>query len=442
MINMGCRVNQYEGAVMDAACAEAGFARAAEGEAAQVVVINTCSVTHASDSQARRLIRRAQRENPGARIVVTGCYAQRAPETLAAIEGVDLVLGNQEKLDLAAHLARADADAPIRVGDPFAESSGPFPPLAADAAINPDAPGFGGRARAFLQIQNGCDKRCTFCLIPGVRGPSRSLSLEAALEAGRAFVAQGFGELVLTGIDLGAYGADLGLESGLATLCEQLMAVPGLKRLRLSSIDPEDIDEALIALFADASSPLCPHLHLSIQSGDDRILKRMHRVYDRDLVLRKVAALRHVRPDMVFGADLIVGFPTEDDDAFAQTLALAEAIPLAMPHVFRYSDRPNTPAQKIPQRFRVADSEMKRRSEALIVAGAGHLQAAAERALAEGACEVLVETVDQAGMATGKRRDFLPVRIRGAQTAQSGALLTVQLEAFVAESQTLVGKVL
>jgi len=329
VLTFGCRLNTYESEVIRRTAAEAGLENA--------VVINTCAVTAEAERQARQAIRRARRADPTACIIVTGCAAQIDGARFAAMPEVDRVIGNREKL-----LAKSYApDAPrVRIDDIMAvrETAGHL------------IEGFAGRARAFLQVQNGCDHRCTFCIIPFARGPSRSVPLPAIVAEARALVAAGYNELVLTGVDIGDYGRDLAAELGLglgAMVAALLEAVPELPRLRLSSIDPVEVDDDLWRLFAEEPR-LMPHLHLSLQAGDDLVLKRMRRRHLRADAVELCARLRRVRPDIAFGADLIAGFPTETEAMFANTLAIIDECGLAYLHVFPYSERPGTPAARMP----------------------------------------------------------------------------------------------
>ena len=291
-----------------------------------------------AERQARQTIRRVARDNPGARIIVTGCAAQLDPETFAAMTEVSSVLGNEEKLD------------PARL------VGGPAVQVANIMTVRELAPhlisGLEGRTRAFVQVQQGCDHRCTYCIIPFARGPNRSLSIEAITDQVRTLVEAGYLEVVLTGVDICSYGADVAGLSGPAGLGKMvtrvLAAVPELKRLRLSTLDPAAIDDDLFRLFA-AEERLMPHLHLSLQAMDDTVLKRMKRRHGRDDAVAVVARARKARPDAVFGADLIAGFPTETEAMFENTLAAVKDLGLAYLHVFPYSARPGTPAARMPE---------------------------------------------------------------------------------------------
>jgi threonylcarbamoyladenosine tRNA methylthiotransferase MtaB len=327
ILTFGCRLNAFESEVMRRHALAAGL-----GDA---VIVNTCAVTGEAVRQARQAIRKARRERPAARIVVTGCAAQLDAAAFAAMPEVDRVLGNGEKLDPAAW---ADA-APIAVGDIQA--------LHETAAHLID--GLAERARAFVQVQQGCDHRCTFCIIPFARGPNRSVPLGQIVAQVRRLVANGIREVVLTGVDITAYGADLPGKPTLGGLVRRLLAqVPDLPRLRLSSIDPAEVDGQLLQAIAEEER-LMPHLHLSVQAGDDLVLKRMKRRHGRDDVLRLVDEVRARRADVAFGADLIAGFPTESDVMFERTLALIDQAELSFLHVFPYSARQGTPAARMPQ---------------------------------------------------------------------------------------------
>ncbi|HWJ72743.1 MAG TPA: tRNA (N(6)-L-threonylcarbamoyladenosine(37)-C(2))-methylthiotransferase MtaB [Kaistia sp.] len=328
VLSFGCRLNTLESEVMRANARAAGLD--------QAVLVNTCAVTAEAVRQARQQIRRARRERPGVPIIVSGCAAQIDPAAFAAMPEVDMILGNAEKL----RPADWRGDGPrLRVGDVMDER-------ATDGHAARDME---GHTRAFVAIQNGCDHRCTFCVIPYGRGPSRSVPMGAVVESIRDLVASGHAEVVLTGVDITAYGADLPGKPTLGRLVAAILKlVPELPRLRLSSLDTIEVDEALMAVIG--SEPrLMPHFHLSLQAGDDMILKRMKRRHGRDDAIRFCDRVRALRPDAVFGADLIAGFPTETEPMFAQTAALVDECGLTHLHVFPFSPRPGTPAARMPQ---------------------------------------------------------------------------------------------
>ena len=341
VVTFGCRLNAYESEVIRRHAQAAGLA--------DTVVVNTCAVTAEAVRQSRQTIRRLKRERPDARIVVTGCAAQTEPRAFADMPEVALVLGNEAKVSAQAWrehreiLARAPfalaAEEKVAVNDIMAVKE--------TAAHLVD--GHEGRARAFVQVQNGCDHRCTFCIIPYGRGNSRSVPMGEVVAQVRRLRARGYREIVLTGVDLTSYGANLPGAPRLGTLVKQILKhVPELERLRLSSIDSVEADHDLLDAFAD-DARLMPHLHLSLQAGDDLILKRMKRRHLRADAIAFCEQVRRLRPDVVFGADIIAGFPTEGEDMFARSLDLVDACGLTHLHVFPFSPRPGTPAARMPQ---------------------------------------------------------------------------------------------
>jgi threonylcarbamoyladenosine tRNA methylthiotransferase MtaB len=332
IITLGCRLNAYESEVMRKHASEAGLG--------PCVIVNTCAVTGEAVRQAEQTIRRLRRENPSARLIVTGCAAQVEPERFAEMDEVDHVIGNAEKLEPTTFLKLSTDDLErIAVNDIMAVK---------ETALHM-IDGFGSRARAFVQIQNGCDHRCTFCIIPMGRGPSRSVPAGEVVTQIRRLVEDGCREVVLTGVDITSYGGDLPGKPSLGRLVRQILAhVPELPRLRLSSIDQVEADHHL--LDAIATEPrLMPHFHLSLQAGSDMILKRMKRRHLRVDAIRFCAHVRALRPDVVFGADLIAGFPTETEEMFEDTLGLVDDCSLTYLHVFPYSPRKGTPAARMPQ---------------------------------------------------------------------------------------------
>ncbi|HUC62966.1 MAG TPA: tRNA (N(6)-L-threonylcarbamoyladenosine(37)-C(2))-methylthiotransferase MtaB [Alphaproteobacteria bacterium] len=348
IVTFGCRLNAYESEIVREAARAAGLADA--------VIVNTCAVTAEAERQARQAIRRARRARPGARIIVTGCAAQIDPARYRAMDEVDQVLGNKEKLETGSY--RAGAASAVAAAADLGETASHL------------TGGFEGRARAFVQVQQGCDHRCTFCIIPYGRGPSRSTPLGAIAAETRRLLAQGAGEIVLTGVDITDYGKDLPGRPTLGQAVRRLLAaVPELARLRLSSLDPVEIDEDLFRLVAEEPR-LMPHFHLSLQAGDDLTLKRMKRRHSRADALRVAQRLRDLRPGVALGADLIAGFPTETEAMFQSTLDLVEECGLAYLHVFPYSAREGTPAARMPQ----VPGEIRK-------ARAQRLRAAGERAL-------------------------------------------------------------
>jgi len=364
IVTFGCRLNTYESEVMRREATSAGLGELKDG----AVIFNTCAVTAEAVRQAKQSIRKARRENPNARIIVTGCAAQTEPASFADMDEVDLVLGNEEKLK--AHNYRALPDFGVndfekaRVNDIFS--------VRETASHMVDA--IEGRARAFVQVQNGCDHRCTFCIIPYGRGKSRSVPMGAVVDQVKRLAGNGYAEVVLSGVDLTSYGADLPGAPKLGRLVRTILRqVPDVRRLRLSSIDSIEADAELLETIA-TESRLMPHLHLSLQSGDDMILKRMKRRHSRDDSIRFCEDVRALRPDIVFGADIIAGFPTETEAMFENSLKIVAECGLTHLHVFPYSPREGTPAARMPQ---IRREIVKQRAARLRAAGetayAGHL---------------------------------------------------------------------
>ncbi len=395
IITFGCRLNAYESEVMREHATAAGMSDA--------VIVNTCAVTAEAVRQAGQAIRRARRARPHAKIVVTGCAAQIDPDRFAAMDEVDHVIGNQEKTQRSAFQALSvEGSEKIAVNDIMSVRE------TASHLID----GFGSKARAYVQIQNGCDHRCTFCIIPFGRGPSRSVPAGEVVAQVRRLVERGYAEIVLTGVDITAYGADLPGEMTLGKLVRSVLKlVPELPRLRLSSIDSIEADAALMAAIAEEER-LMPHLHLSLQSGDDLTLKRMKRRHARAHAVAFCEDVRRMRPDVVFGADLIAGFPTESHAMFASSLSLVDDCGLTFLHVFPFSARKGTPAALMPQ---VDGAIVARRAAALrdkgVAALKAHLAGARGRHI-----QVLMENEAQ-----GRAADFTPVRL--AAELSAGALV-------------------
>jgi threonylcarbamoyladenosine tRNA methylthiotransferase MtaB len=395
IITFGCRLNAFESEVIGAAATDAGLTDA--------VIVNTCAVTAEAERQARQAIRRARREHPAARIIVTGCAATLAPERYAALPDVDLVLDNRAKLRRESY---RDPHPPAAV------AAGPPSPAVRERVNHQHAAGDGNnRVRAYLQVQQGCDHRCTFCIIPYARGPSRSLPPAVLVERARALVEQGFREIVLTGVDLTAYGEDLPDRPSLGRLARHLLReVPELPRLRLSSLDPSEIDEELWTLLGDEKR-LMPHLHLSLQAGDDLILKRMKRRHSRAQAIAAAHRARALRPEVAIGADLIAGFPTESEEMFRRSLDLVAECGIAFLHVFPYSQRPGTAASRMPQ---LDPALVRERAARLRQAGAAMLDAELGRRVG-GEDDVLVERAER-----GRAECYAAVRIMAA--AEVGSL--------------------
>jgi threonylcarbamoyladenosine tRNA methylthiotransferase MtaB len=397
IVTFGCRLNAYESEVIRARAAEDGLADA--------VVFNTCAVTGEAVRQARQAIRKARRERPGAKLIVTGCAAQIDPAAFAGMAEVDLVLGNAEKSRKGVYAPAADAPR-VRVNDIMSvrETAGHL------------IDGLKDRARAYVEVQNGCDHRCTFCVIPYGRGNSRSAAAGEVVEQVRRLAAQGYAEVVLTGVDITSWGADLPGQPTLGQLVARtLKLVPELARLRLSSIDAAEIDADLLRCLGEEPR-LAPYLHLSLQAGDDMILKRMKRRHSRADALRLIEQVRAVRPETAFGADLIAGFPTETEAMFENTLALVDEAGLAFLHVFPFSPRPGTPAARMPQ---LPKAVVKDRAARLRRAG----EAALARHLDRQVGRTVSALVERPGIA--RAEDFTEVAFEGA--AQPGALVSVRI---------------
>jgi threonylcarbamoyladenosine tRNA methylthiotransferase MtaB len=418
IVTFGCRLNAFESEVI---------ARQAEGAGiSETIVLNTCAVTNEAVAQARQSIRRLKRDHPERRIVVTGCAAQSQPEIFASMAEVDRVVGNDDKMRVeawrAARAALADAR---KFGEPSEKIA--VTDIMAVTAMAPHLlEGFqNGLPRVFVQVQNGCDHRCTFCIIPYGRGNSRSVPMGAVVNQIRALVERGHAEIVLTGVDLTSYGGDLPGDPKLGQLTKQILRhVPELKRLRLSSIDQVEADRDLLDVIAD-DERLMPHLHLSLQSGDDLVLKRMKRRHCRAQAIEFCSQVRRLRPDIALGADMIAGFPTETEEMFARSIDLVDECGLTFLHVFPYSPRPGTPAARMPQ---VAGNVIRERAKRLRASGEAALQLRLTSELGR-TRQVLIESANQ-----GRTEHFIPVAISGeapgairslAVTGNDGARLMV-----------------
>jgi len=410
VVTLGCRLNAFESEVIREHALAAGMTN--------TVFVNTCTVTAEAERQARQTIRKLRRENPDAQIVVTGCAAQLGAEKFAAMPEVDRVIGNIEKMEAASLAGGGEA---VQVGDIMAirETAGHLidTPLISD---------FGERTRAFVQIQQGCDHRCTFCIIPFARGPNRSVEPDHIVEQVRLLAERGFAEVVLTGVDICSYGDDMAGAPRLGDVAAKILGeVPQIRRLRLSSLDPATVDDALLDLLAHEQR-LMPHIHLSLQSADDMVLKRMKRRHTRSDAARLVKRMRELRPDAVFGADLIAGFPTETEAMSENTLAAIDELGLTFLHVFPFSARPDTPAAKMPP---VPGNVRKERAAALRAAGDAALGRYLKAQIGQDV-EVLVET---------GREGHTPhyVRVKLDFDAQPGSFITVRASG--AENDHLTG---
>lgn len=340
--NFGCRASQADGAALEASLAASGLSPALDAASAGLVVFNTCTVTESADQDLRTAVRRAKRDNPSAKILVTGCYAQREPESIAALEGVTWVVGNSHKGQIASivqqpeHSDQTPYHAQLHVGDIFAQQSFFAAPVTGPA---------GDRTRPNLKIQDGCDNRCSFCIIPSVRGRSRSADADWVVAEAQRLAGAGFQEIVLTGINLGRWGRERGQGKLLPSLLRRLLAESSIPSLRLSSVEPMDFSHELLELMA--SSPrIARHVHAPLQSGSDSVLRRMHRKYRPHHYAERIRLARSLMPHAAIGADVMTGFPGESEAEFAASLDFIEALPLTYLHVFTYSERPGTKAME------------------------------------------------------------------------------------------------
>lgn len=416
IITFGCRLNSYESEVMQNNADAAGLSDA--------LIFNTCAVTAEATRQARQTIRRMKRENPHKKVIVTGCAAQVDPDQFAKMAEVDTVIGNHEKLEAKTFLSLdLGGEEKVQVNDIFSvkETAGHL------------IDGMADRARAFVQIQNGCDHRCTFCIIPYGRGNSRSVPMGEVVSQIKRLVDKGFQEVVFTGVDITSYGADLPGTPTLGQLVQKIMTlVPDLPRLRISSIDSIEVDEPLYdALISEQR--VMPHLHLSLQAGDNMILKRMKRRHLREQAIEFCQRVKRHRPDMVYGADIIAGFPTETEEMFENSLKLVEECDLTWLHVFPYSEREGTPAVKMPQ---VEKQVRKDRAARLRALGETQVANLFDRSLSR-KDKVLIEKITADGFATGHTEQFIPVRLEltgpddniGSTQVTEGQIVDVRLSA-------------
>jgi len=399
---LGCKTNQFESAAMQEALKSAGYQIVGFADGADLVIVNTCTVTGATDAQSRNLIRRARRQNAACRVIVTGCYAQVDPQALRDLPGVSLVIGNEEKRRLLEFLQRDCQSNLVEVSDIRQAESVCLPPLTS----------FAGRSRAFVQIQNGCDAFCSYCIIPYARGASRSAHEHQILEQINGLVESGFREVVLTGIHIGGYGSDLTPASTLNDLIRRIEAESAIQRLRLGSIEPTELTDELLDTMT-ASRIVCPHLHIPLQAGNDAVLQRMGRTYKRGFFSRLIETARAALPDAAICLDVITGFPGETDREFSDAYDFIAGLPVTNLHVFPYSRRPGTPAAAMPSQ--VPGNISKAR--------AGQLRDLAERkyaSFAEGfvgqTLEVIVETGTSKGLMKGVSRNYLDLRFPGDQS--------------------------
>lgn len=414
LITFGCRLNTYESEVMKSLAKDARLGK--------TIIVNTCAVTSEAERQARQSIRKLKREHPDHDIIVTGCSAQINPTQYAEMNEVGRVIGNEEKLKLESYLGDHDR---VQVNDIMSIK---------ETALHLIA-GFEGKVRAFVQIQNGCDHRCTFCTIPFGRGNSRSVSLSEIVTQVNILLSNGFKEIALTGVDITDYGKDLPASPTLGQTLRRLFnLVPNLTRLRLSSLDPVEVDEDLFELI-QSEKRLLPHFHISLQAGDDMILKRMKRRHLRQDVVDFCTKVKALRPDAVFGADIIAGFPTETEEMFQNTLNLVEECGLTHLHVFPYSPRPGTPAARMPQ---VPKAIGKERAAKLREAGDKQLLKYFNTLIGTDD-DILIEepSLKEEGVFLGKTTGFVPIKISNPDL-QVGDIVRVRISGL--DSMTLLGE--
>ncbi|HLA27340.1 MAG TPA: tRNA (N(6)-L-threonylcarbamoyladenosine(37)-C(2))-methylthiotransferase MtaB [Syntrophales bacterium] len=411
---LGCKVNQYESAGMVETLRENGFSPVSFDGNADVYIINTCTVTGKSDYQSRQLIRRAARANPEANILVTGCYAQIAPEEIARLPGVTMVAGNMEKGDIL-RLIRETVGGERKTVFSDIRRVKEFSAPATDV--------FPGRTRAFLKIQDGCDAFCSYCIVPYARGKSRSLPEAEALERVDSLSKAGYQELVLTGINLGAYGDDLSPATDLLRLLRRIEQKSLIPRLRLSSLEPLEITGDMLSFIRDAGR-FCRHFHVPLQSGDDRILSLMGRKYDAVFFKSLVEKILYYLPDAAVGIDVMVGFPGEDEEAFSHSRQLIESLPVAYLHVFPYSPRPGTPASSLPGR--VTESDKKKRVSIITHVGRTKRETFAGRFLGKELSVLLEARRDQdTRWMKGYSHNYIPVIVTNGNISLVNSLVKV-----------------
>ena len=424
---LGCKANQFDSEIMREEMGRLGFQEVPFAQAADVYIINTCTVTGKSDYQSRQLIRRAHRLNPDAVVIATGCYAEVFPHAVSAVEGVSAVLGNQAKREVASLASRL-----MEKGKPRVR----VPPARKGPLENNHVEGFSRHCRAFLKIQDGCNAVCSYCIVPRARGRSRSLPPEKILEHLARLKTKGFQEAVLTGIHLGSYGLDLSPPTSLAGFLEILERTANLPpRIRLSSVDPLDFSEALLSAIT-RSARICPHLHIPLQSGDNQILSRMNRGYTREAFGALIVEIAEKVPSVCIGLDVIGGFPGEEERHFQNTLDLIESLPVAYLHVFPFSPRPGTMAFDLPQKVR--GEEIRRRCKVLRQLGQRKREAFYCRFLHQ-RVQVLEEkaTVDEEGRRKGVSRNYIPVWIDPEGAYSSGE---IEVEITEVKGQKILGK--
>lgn len=417
---LGCKVNQSETEAMTALFLQRGYQLGEFEQYCDVYVVNTCTVTHAGDRKSRQMIRRAKHINPKAIVVVTGCYAQTSPENVAAIEDVDIILGTNKRHLIVDLVEQFDGRRQQLVD--AKDSLTDFEEITMERVIQ--------KARAYLKVQDGCEQFCTYCIIPYARGPLRSRSMANTLQEAKKLEQAGFQEIILTGIHLGAYGKPSEQEAAqgavqqhtLADLCEMLLAETSFARIRLSSIEPTEVDDHLLRLFAE-NRRMCRHLHLPLQAGDDSVLARMHRPYDIEQYRQEMARIRQAVPDIALSTDLMVGFPGETDEQFANSLRFCDEIAFSSMHIFKYSPREGTPAAGYAEQIsnEVKDARSKQMQE---IAEKNMLHYMAQHLGQQ--VEVLIEEQREDGLWLGHTDNYLHVAVDG--PCQKNTMVLVQLD--------------
>ncbi len=396
---LGCKTNQFETAAMQEVLLKAGYQVIPFDEAAELVIVNTCTVTSATDAQSRNLIRRARRLNASCRVIVTGCYAQVDPETLQSIPGVNLVIGNEEKQHLLDYLKEENGPTRVDVSDIRQADSVCLTPLTS----------FAGRSRAFVQIQNGCDAFCSYCIIPYARGASRSANPDEIISQIKTLVKSGYKEVVLTGIHIGGYGADLDPALTLNELAQRIECETDIHRLRLGSIEPTELTDDLLATMA-TSEIICHHLHIPLQAGDDSVLQRMERTYDTAYFADVVHKVRALMPEAAICLDVITGFPGETDLEAENTYRFISDLPITDLHVFPYSKRPGTPAAEMLNQ--VSGDVSKKRADELRTLAKKKYCRFAEQFVGRD-LEVVIENALKDDLLKGITRNYLDIRFPG-----------------------------
>lgn len=413
IVTLGCKTNQFESAAMGEQLQRGGYRQVDFSSGADLVVVNTCTVTAATDAQSRNLIRRAKRLNSGARIIVTGCYAQIDPQSLTRIPGVTLVIGNREKSTLLNHIQTQKTVGEIKVSD-----------IREEDRVEPlSLAGFEQRSRAFVQIQNGCDAFCSYCIIPYARGKSRSVPVPAVVEQMQKLSAAGYPEIVLTGIHIGQYGLDFDPASSLLTLLQRIEQSGFNGRLRLGSIEPTEFSNELLRYIVD-SEWICPHFHIPLQAGDDDILKRMNRHYSTGFFAQLIEQIRGYLPDAAIGTDIISGFPGERERQFEKTRQLLEHLSLTHLHVFPFSRRQGTPAAEM--KGQLPGNVIKDRAEKLRKIGEDKLTAYADRFVGR-ILEIVVENGELNGCKKGLAQNYLQVQV-SSEIIRPGTLVQVKID--------------